>query len=329
MKELAVAILNWNGKHWLEKFLQNVIENSPEADVVVIDNGSTDDSTSYLKSNFSQVQIIQLDDNYGFCGGYNRGLKELNHKYFLLLNSDIEVTSNWLKPILETISDDEVGIVQPKILDYKDKARFEYAGASGGYFDKYGFPFCRGRIFDSLEEDENQYQSIEEVVWASGAAMCIKSDLWFKLGGLDELFFAHMEEIDLCWRAQNEGYKVKVNPKSSVYHYGGGTLPKNNPRKTFLNFRNGLFLLYKNLPKGKRFKTIFTRMILDGIAATYFLVKGYPKDFWAVFKAHMAFYSSFSKLKISKNGKIPNKALNKSIVWEHYVKKINSFSELS
>ena len=321
MKELAVVILNWNGKHWLEKFLPNVVENSPEADIVVIDNGSTDDSISYLKDTFTQVEVICLDNNYGFCGGYNKGLQKLTHDYFLLLNSDIEVTKNWLPPLLDTLKNTtNCAIVQPKILDYNNKSKFEYAGASGGYIDKYGYPFCRGRIFNSLEEDKLQHQSVEEVVWATGAAMLVKAKVWHELNGLDELFFAHMEEIDFCWRSQNHGYKVMVNPESMVYHVGGGTLPKNNPRKTFLNFRNGLSLLYKNLPSNTLFITLFVRMVLDGVAASFFLIKGHPKDFWAVFRAHLAFYSMMGKLKRQKNASIPKRRYPKSIVWEHFIK---------
>lgn len=329
MKELAVVILNWNGKHWLEKFLANVVKNSPEAEVVVIDNGSTDDSISYIKTNFIEVKVIKLDKNYGFCGGYNKGLAQLNHAYFLLLNSDIEVTKNWLHPLLKSIKKENIAIVQPKILDYNNKTLFEYAGASGGYIDKYGYPFCRGRIFDILEEDKNQYQTEEEVVWATGAALLIKAEIWNYLGGLDELFFAHMEEIDLCWRAQNKGFNIMVNPESIVYHVGGGTLPKNNPKKTYYNFRNGLFLLYKNLPKNILFSTLLKRMFLDGVAAIYFLANGFPKDFWAVIKAHFHFYSMKSKLKRGKNQKMPNKTYYKSIVFAHYIKKRNTFSSLA
>ena len=329
LKEVAVVILNWNGKHWLEKFLTNVIKNSPEADVIVIDNGSTDDSIHYLESNFPFTQIIKLDENYGFCGGYNQGLISLAHKYFLLLNSDIEVTENWLSPLLFTIkSENTIGIVQPKILDYKNKSKFEYAGASGGYIDRFGYPFCRGRIFDSLEEDNFQHQSVEEVVWASGASLLIKSDVWRSLKGLDEKFFAHMEEIDLCWRAQNYGYKVMVNPGSTVYHYGGGTLPKNDPRKTFLNFRNGLYLMYKNLPTRQLIFTLFIRLILDGVAALYFLVKGHPKDFKAVFKAHIAFYKSFRQMERCEMKKMPKKMYNRSIVLDHFIRNIKLFEEL-
>lgn len=321
MKEVAVAILNWNGKHWLEKFLTNVIENSPEADIIVIDNGSSDDSISYLEASFKDVKLIQLDNNYGFCGGYNKGLQNLSYHYILLLNSDIEVTSNWLQPLLKTIkSSDNVAIVQPKILDYNDKSKFEYAGAAGGYLDKYGYPFCRGRIFNSLEKDENQHQTEEEVVWATGAAMLVKTEIWKKLNGLDELFFAHMEEIDFCWRAQNHGFKVKVNPESMVYHVGGGTLPKNSPRKTFLNFRNGLSLLYKNLPSNKFYSTLAVRLVLDGVAAIFFLIKGYPKDFWAIFRAHLSFYSNINKLNRQSNASIPKKMYRKSIVWQHFIK---------
>ena len=304
------------------------MENSPEADVIIIDNGSTDDSIDFLQTNFPEVQIIKLDDNYGFCGGYNRGLEKLNHKYFLLLNSDIEVSQNWLPPLLETIQEEKVAIVQPKILDYNNKSKFEYAGAAGGFIDKYGFPFCRGRIFTSLEKDNGQHNTEEEIVWATGASMLIKSNVWRELGGLDELFFAHMEEIDLCWRAGNSGYIVKINPKSVIYHVGGGTLSKSNPRKTFLNFRNGLFLLYKNTPKEKLLSTIFIRLILDGVAAVYFLINGLPKDFWAVARAHFAFYRMKGKLKRSRNAKIPEKTLSKSIVWEHFVSGKRLFKDL-
>ena len=329
MKETAVAILNWNGRHWLEKFLPNVVSNSPEADIVVIDNGSSDTSLEYITSTFPEVIIVTLDQNYGFCGGYNKGLKSLKHKYFLLLNSDIEVTKNWLPPLISTLtSKEEIAIVQPKILDYKNKKKFEYAGAAGGYIDKFGFPFCRGRVFDSLEVDNSQHQTIEEVVWATGAAMLIKANVWKQLNGLDELFFAHMEEIDLCWRVQNNQYKVMVNPESTVYHVGGGTLPKNNPRKTFLNFRNGLYLLYKNLPNKNFYITLLIRLLLDGAAALYFLAKGHPKDFWAVFKAHIAFYGSFRKLKREKHPSMPSKILNKSIAFQHFIKGVGKFNEL-
>lgn len=329
MKEVAVVILNWNGKKWLEKFLSNVIENSPEADVIIADNGSSDDSIPYIKTTFPDIQIVSLDDNYGFCGGYNRALAQLEHPYFLLLNSDIEVTENWLSPLLSTIkSAENIGIVQPKILDYNKKDTFEYAGAAGGFIDKYGFPFCRGRIFDSLEKDTQQHQTPIPVVWATGAAMLVKSSLWKQLGGLDELFFAHMEEIDFCWRAQNHGFTVMVNPNSTVYHVGGGTLPKNNPRKTFLNFRNGLFLLYKNLPEKKRNRTILIRLLLDGVAAFYFLITGHPHGFWQVFKAHLAYYKLKGQLEKQSNGSMPKHALPKSIVNEHFIKRKTTYVEV-
>ncbi|MCB0509691.1 MAG: glycosyltransferase family 2 protein, partial [Bacteroidetes bacterium] len=249
MKRVAIVILNWNGKHWLEKFLASVLTYSDPSfcDVIVADNASTDNSLEFLKENFPDVQTIVFEKNHGFTGGYNRALKSLEHEYFVLLNSDIEVSKNWIEPIIRLMDGDKlIAACQPKILDYNKRDYFEYAGASGGYIDFLGYPFCRGRIFDALEKDEGQYDDAKRVFWASGACLFVRSEVYKKLGGLDEYFFAHMEEIDLCWRMQNEGYHVWVEPLSKVYHVGGGTLQSDSPKKTYLNFRNNLFLILKN-----------------------------------------------------------------------------------
>lgn len=293
---VAVVILNWNGKSFLEKFLPNVLEHSKEAAVYVADNASTDNSVAFVRENFSGVKIIETGGNFGYAGGYNKALQNLDEDLFVLLNSDVEVRGNWLNPVVRLFEDDEkVAACQPKILQFDNKTKFEYAGAAGGYIDKFGFPFCRGRVFNSVEHDDGQYDYPQEVFWATGACMFVRSGVFKEFGGLDEDFFAHMEEIDFCWRIKRAGYKVMVQPHSTVYHVGGGTLSKSNPWKTFLNFRNGLELLTKNLPKPSLFPLLFVRLILDGIAAFKFLLSGQPKDFWAVFKAHMVFYSRIGK----------------------------------
>lgn len=299
----AVVILNWNGKSFLEKFLPNVLAHSKEAEVYVADNASTDGSVDFVRTRHPEVTIVETGGNYGYAGGYNKGLKNLTEDIFVLLNSDVEVTENWLEPIVSLFEDDErVAACQPKILQYNRKDHFEYAGAAGGYIDRFGFPFCRGRMFDQVEEDNGQYDNQREVFWATGACMFIRSSVYKEFGGLDDDFFAHMEEIDFCWRVQRAGYKVMVEPASMVYHVGGGTLSKSNPWKTFLNFRNGLELLAKNLPKSSLFPILFIRMVFDGVAAVKFLLSGQPKDFWAVFKAHIAFYGRLKKTLKKRSG---------------------------
>ncbi|HEU4495852.1 MAG TPA: glycosyltransferase family 2 protein, partial [Flavobacterium sp.] len=275
MKKIAVVILNWNGRRLLETFLPSVIRHSPEAAVYVADNASSDDSAAFLEKTFPSVKIIRNTANFGFAKGYNQALRFVEEEYYALVNSDIEVTENWLKPILSIFeSQPQTAIIQPKILDYKDKEKFEYAGAAGGFIDKYGFPFCRGRIFQSIEKDENQYDDEIQIFWASGACFFIRKDVFRKLQGFDEDFFAHQEEIDLCWRAFNQNLEARYCGKSAVYHVGGATLKEGSAHKTFLNFRNSLWMMIKNVPKEKLLTTLFIRLFLDGQAGIQFLISG-------------------------------------------------------
>ena len=291
MKKIAVVILNWNGAKLLDQFLPSVVAFSNEATIYVADNASTDTSIEILKSQFPSIKIIQNSCNYGFAMGYNEALKYVDEEYYALVNSDIEVTENWLSPIIELFdSQAKVAIIQPKILDYKKKSHFEYAGAAGGFMDKYGYPFCRGRIFDTVEEDLKQYDDEIEIFWASGACFFIRKEVYHQLNGFDATFFAHQEEIDLCWRAFNAGFTTKYNPKSVVYHVGGATLKEENPMKTYLNFRNSLFMLTKNLPKKDLFPILFTRLFFDGLAGIQFIVKGRFKHCLAIIHAHFALY---------------------------------------
>ena len=292
MNLVSIVILNWNGKGYLEQFLPSLIEHSqlPDVEIVVADNNSSDDSLEFLASAYPRIKVIRLDENYGFSGGYNRALKQLSSTYFLLLNSDIEVTAGWLEPLIEKMeSNDRIAACTPKLKDFNERTKFEYAGAAGGYIDYLGYPFCRGRIFDHMEEDQGQYDDSTEIFWGSGACLMVRSSLYAQSGGLDDQFFAHMEEIDLCWRFLRMGYQIHYVPQSAVYHVGGGTLARGNPRKTFLNFRNNLLLLYKNLPENQRERIIFLRMILDGISALRFLIQGDIKDAMAVIRAHAAY----------------------------------------
>ena len=291
MKKIAVVILNWNGTKLLEEFLPSIVRFSPQATVYVADNASSDDSVSFIRTTFPSVKIIQNTENFGFAKVYNEALKYIEEEYYALVNSDIEVTENWLSPILEIFENDsETSIIQPKILDYKNKSMFEYAGAGGGFIDKHGFPFCRGRIFQSIEQDLGQYDDTCAIFWASGACFFIRKEAYRNLNGFDEDFFAHQEEIDLCWRAFNLNYKIKYCGKSTVYHVGGGTLKKENPEKTYLNFRNNLSMMLKNLPLSKVFLILFFRLHLDGYAAFYLAYKNGWRFLWAVLKAHVYFY---------------------------------------
>lgn len=297
-KKFGVVILNWNGEKLLQQFLPSVLENSPEANIYVIDNASTDNSIEILKSKFPSVQIIHNNGNHGYAKGYNDGLKSIKEPYLVLVNSDIEVTANWLPPVQEIFDNNaEVAIVQPKILDYKKKTHFEYAGAAGGYIDSYGFPFCRGRIFDTVEQDNGQYDDITDIFWASGACFFIRNEVYQQLEGFDEDYFAHQEEIDLCWRAHNMGCQIKYCGYSTVFHVGGATLQYQSPKKTYLNFRNSLLTLYKNLPKKTKFKTIFLRLCLDGIAGIRYMLKLQPKHCFAIVRSHFAFYKRLSNFK--------------------------------
>ncbi|WP_192821164.1 glycosyltransferase family 2 protein [Rufibacter sp. LB8] len=333
---VAVVILNWNGRRWLEQFLPGVLEHSPEAEVIVADNASSDDSVAFLQEHFPSVKTIALHENFGFCEGYNQALAQVQTDYYVLLNSDVEVTKGWLTPMLKLLEENPtIAACQPKIKAFHQRSHFEYAGAAGGYLDAQGYPFCRGRIFDTLEEDKGQYDDVRQVFWATGACLFIRSKAFWQAGGLDKEFFAHMEEIDLCWRLQNLGYQVFYHGKSTVYHVGGGTLHKSNPRKTFLNFRNGASLLYKNLSEKELNKVLYTRLVLDGVAAAQFLFKGNTKDLAAVYKAHRAFFGLKSYLK-AKRAEVPVKKetshlvgwYGQSVVWDYFVKGKKTFREL-
>jgi GT2 family glycosyltransferase len=330
LKKIAVVILNWNGAKLLEKFLPSVIQYSPEATIYVADNASTDDSIAVIKTHFPSVQIIKNKANFGFAQGYNEALQEVDADIYALVNSDIEVTENWLKPILDTFeSEPNTAIIQPKILDYKNKQLFEYAGAAGGFIDKYGYPFCRGRIFDSIESDQNQYNDSLSIFWASGACFFIRSKVYHELKGFDADFFAHQEEIDLCWRAKNKDYDIKYNGLSTVYHVGGATLNESNPKKTYLNFRNSLWMLTKNVPIKSLFQVLFVRLCLDGIAGIRFVIQGKWSHFTAILKAHGSFYQCFFK---NYKKRTPHQSENyftiKSIVYHHYIEKKTIFSQL-
>jgi GT2 family glycosyltransferase len=332
--KVAVVILNYNGRKFLEEFLPNVIANCDPAlaEIVVADNASTDDSIALMKEKFPDIRLIENGCNGGFATGYNMALRQVEARYYVLLNSDIEVTPHWIEPIIEMMdADSQIAACQPKILSYFHKEQFEYAGASGGYIDKYGYPFCRGRIFQELENDNHQYDNPKEVFWATGACMFIRADLFHQIGGLDDSFFAHMEEIDLCWRLKNAGYKVYCCPQSCVYHIGGGTLPKNSPRKTYLNFRNNLSLLVKNLPEHQVGHTILYRIILDWAAAFKFLFDGCPKDFKMVYKAHWDFYKRLKDLRQKRScgeHKTVSCIYQKNIVFESIFRGKKKFSEL-
>lgn len=293
--------MNWNGvryKH-LVNFLPGVLKlSSKDADVIVADNKSDDDSIAWLKRNHPDVRVIENPDNSGFASGYNKALAQVEAEYYVLLNSDIEVTEDWIKPVVEMMdADPTIAACQPKIMNQNEGYRheFEYAGAAGGFIDKYGYPFCRGRLFQHLEKDSGQYEDHREIFWATGACMFVRADVYHELGGLDDDFFAHMEEIDLCWRMKNQGYKVMYCSDSVVYHVGGGTLPKKYPKKTYLNFRNNLTLLFKNLPPDRLLKVYIARMFLDGIAGFKFLLEGSFMSFIAVTRAHVSFLRTFRR----------------------------------
>jgi GT2 family glycosyltransferase len=332
MKTLAIVILNYNGKKHLETYLPSVVDCSDGHDVLVIDNGSLDDSIHFISLKFPAVQLIQLKKNVGFAQGYNDGLERIKGKYehYLILNSDVEVSPGYLSPLLSRIAAPTIAAVQPKILSHVNKTRFEHAGASGGFLDKRGFPFCRGRIFDECETDHGQYNEAMPVFWASGACLLIKSSLFHEVNGFDGRFFAHMEEIDLCWRLQHKGYQIWVEPSSTVYHLGGGTLSYESNTKVFLNFRNNLYMLAKNETgfwQGK----IFIRMLWDGLAAVQFLLKGKPSLLYQVLKAHLAFYRSLPRL-ISQRTNKKNATLGRykgNIVIDYFLKKKNKYSDLS
>jgi len=333
LKKTALVILNYNGVKFLKKFLPLVIQHSSmDAEIWVADNCSTDGSVKLLEHEFPTVKLIRNDENGGYATGYNVALKQISADYYILLNSDIEVTKNWIKPVIDLMeSDSSIGACQPKIRSYYQKDKFEYAGASGGFIDKYGYPFCRGRIFQSLEVDEGQYDDSREVFWATGACMFVRSDVFHNIGGFDDDFFAHMEEIDLCWRMKSLGSKVMVCPSSMVYHVGGGTLPVGSSRKTYLNFRNNFVLLYKNLPSNMLFKILVLRLFLDGLAGIKFLMQGGFADFIAVIRAHFYFYRNWIKIHKKRKNIIRNKVsniYNGNVAIDHYFFKKKTFVEL-
>lgn len=327
----SVVILNWNGRKLLEQFLPIVIKQtvSDTVEVVVADNGSTDDSVEYLKSTFPDVPLIILDKNYGFAEGYNRALAQVDAEYVVLLNSDIETTDNWLTTIIDYMdANPGVSAVQPKILDYKKKTHFEYAGAAGGFIDRYGYPYCRGRVLGSVEQDNGQYDDIVPVFWATGACFCIRKDVYFKVGGLDGRFFAHMEEIDLCWRLNSRGHVIECIPQSTVYHVGGASLSAESPRKTYLNFRNNLLMLYKNLPQRRLFPVMTMRFMLDIVASLHFLVQGKTKNATAVigaFRDYLKMKPDFKKDRQENMDKATTQYIDTmydgSMLWDYYVRR--------
>ena len=331
--KLAIVILNYNGKNHLESFLESVIESAEGYNVIVADNASTDDSLGFL-SKFKSVQIIKNKTNRGFAGGYNEALEKLKgiYDYYILLNSDIQVTKNWISPLISTMENSEVAACQPKIKSLHNKSQFEHAGAAGGFLDKNYFPFCRGRIMDFVEQDNGQYDYSCDVTWASGAAMMINAELFHKAGGFDDDFFAHMEEIDLCIRLGHQGYKFKVVPESVVYHLGGGTLPYLSPKKIYLNFRNSLFLIVKN-HKGWLLPMLLKRMVLDAIAAVKFLFEGRFRFSWSVFLAHLSFYKNLRSLgrkrAVLKKDTTPILKYQGNILSNYFLEKRKKYSQLN
>lgn len=335
MKQVAVVILNWNGKALLEQYLPSVVKYSPNADIIVADNASSDDSLSFLAENYPHIRVVQNDKNYGFAEGYNKALESIENELILLLNSDIEVTENWLDPLVEVMKDETIAGCQPKIASFNDKGKFEHAGASGGFIDRNYFPFCRGRIFDHVEEDKAQYDDTREIFWASGAALLIRNKLFKEVGGFDSRFFAHMEEIDLCWRIKSRSFRFLVVPESTVYHLGGGTLPYSSPKKVYLNFRNSLMMLIKN-HEGFLLPKLFWRMSLDGIAGLRFLLRGEFAQVAAVWRAHMYQYLNLrsllkSRRELKKLRSTPNNAglFKGNIIWNYYIKKAKVFKDLN
>lgn len=338
MKKVSIIILNWNGSKLLRKYLPSVVKytDGDIADVIVADNGSTDESLQILREEFQTVRVIAFDQNHGFARGYNLAISHIDTPYCLLLNDDVRVTEHWLEPMLEYMeAHPEVGAMQPKLLSDRCQQSFEYAGACGGFLDRFGYPFCRGRIFDTTENDHGQYDDVARIMWATGACLMMRTDVYSKAGGLDELFFAHMEEIDLCWRVRNLGYDIVCLPQSKVYHYGGGSLAMGNPRKTKLNFRNSLLMLYKNLPRSRRRSVIVKRLLLDGVAAINFLLHGEVMQVKAIWDAHReasAMYrSTYRHLagNTTKKKDIQTFGEEKlNILIEYYLKRHKHFSEL-
>lgn len=327
----AVVILNWDGRKLLEEFLPSVMAHSSEATVYVADNASSDDSVSFLQEKYPQVQLLLNKTNGGYAKGYNDALKGLKEDYFILLNNDVKVTKNWLSPCIKAFEEDaSLVALQPKLLDYKNPEFFEYAGAAGGFLDRLGYPYCRGRIFNTLEKDEQQFDQNTPIFWASGACLFVKREDFWNAGGFDEDLFAHQEEIDLCWRLQSNGGVIQYIHNSTVYHLGGGTLASNNPKKTFYNFRNSLLVLYKNMSGPMVYLRLFERMLWDGVAGVHFLLNGQFAHFIAILKAHFSFYRLLPKF-YSKR-KLHSSKLKywktKSVVWQYFFLKIRTFNKL-
>jgi len=339
MIKVAVVILNYNGKPYLKKFLPSVTKysNLPDVEIYVADNGSSDGSIHLINTLYPEINTILFDRNYGFAEGYNKALNQINTKYFILLNSDVEVTNNWIYPIIRIMDNDKsIAACMPKIMSYSQKDQFEYAGAAGGFIDKYGYPFCQGRILNIIEKDHGQFDTLKEIFWASGACLFVRADLFKKTGGFDNDFFCHMEEIDLCWRFKNRELKIMFCHEVSIYHVGGGTLPNENPKKLFYNFRNNLLLLYKNLAPDKLVPTILIRLILDGMAAIIFLFSFSFKSFFAVVKAHIEFFYSLKKIKtkrkeLNKTVKTYNhpEIYKNSIIFDFFIRKRKTFQQLN
>lgn len=331
-KRVAVIILNWNGENLLREFLPSVMKNTnlDLGRVVVVDNRSTDGSWICLEQEFPDVERVLFEENFGFAGGYNRAIEMIEAEYVVLLNSDVEVAPGWLEPLVAVLDRDEkVAAVQPKILAYRDKNKFEYAGAAGGYIDYLGFPFCRGRVMDTTEQDYGQYDDEVDVFWATGASLCIRRDVYRAAGGLDESFFAHMEEIDLCWRLKNGGYTLKVIPSSVVYHLGGGSLPMNHPRKLFLNYRNNLLMLHKNLCAKQRKKIFFARVLLDTMAGGLFLLKGQWSNTRSVIRAYKAFREMRKAYPVPERSVSLSGIYPRSIVLDYFLRGKKKFSDLN
>ena len=338
MKRVAVVILNWNGEALLRRYLPVVVSTSESEDVevVVADNASSDGSIELLRREFPTVSIVQLDKNYGFAGGYNRALEQIDSQYVVLLNSDVATTQGWLRPLIDMMdADDSVGACAPKLMDDKRHTHFEYAGAAGGYIDWLGYPFCRGRIMDAVEEDRRQYDDNVDALWVSGAALMVRRQEYVSAGGLDEDFFAHMEEIDLCWRLRNRGKRVIACGDAEVFHLGGATLNSGNPRKTYLNFRNSLSMLVKNYNNSWWPIVILLRLLLDGVAGVKFLLSGGAAHCWAIVRAHWSFFGQLpsvvrkrSSLKEGRETTLPREVKRYSIVWKYYVCRVRKYSQL-
>lgn len=335
--KVSLVLLNWNGRHWLEKFLPSVISFSEQSKIVVADNGSTDDSVHWLKENHPNVELMVNADNLGYAGGYDRVLKNIDTEFAVLMNTDIQPEPGWLNPLLELMENDpKIAAAQPKILSFVNEGKFDYAGAAGGFIDLHGFPFCRGRILDQIETDKGQFNDYREIFWATGACLMVRMEDYRLVGGLDADYFAHMEEIDLCWRFWRAGKKVMYCGKSSVLHVNGGTLRTGSPRKHYLNFRNSLFTLFKNLPQKLLFKRLFIRLCIDGLASIKMASKGDVIMLWVILKAHLSFYSKLPHLIAKRNAyQLPFERdafkeliLSKNIIWLRYIKNNKTFSEI-